>query len=69
MSRARHAYDATINQVCGEHTRLCLHPGDLAELHAEAIQVAITLFEVARDIPDGEEDDQKLILIQVSAET
>lgn len=65
MSLARQAYDATISRVCGEHTRLCLHPGDLAEIHGEAVQVALALFDAARDIDEGDEDDQKPALVQV----
>lgn len=65
VARARKSYDAAVSNVCGEHAQLCLHPGDLVELHAEALQEALTVFDSAREVSDDEEDDQRTELVRV----
>ncbi|KAF9798908.1 hypothetical protein SFRURICE_007314 [Spodoptera frugiperda] len=62
MSLAAQAYEAAVSRVSAEHARLCLHPQDLDELHADALRQALEIFSAARDIPPGQEDDKKFEL-------
>lgn len=67
MTLAKRTYESCVSSVCGEHARLCLPPRDLRELHAEARLAALTLFDAARNVPEHDEDDQRLELEQVSS--
>ncbi|XP_022821572.1 atlastin-2-like [Spodoptera litura] len=63
MTFATEAYEAAVSSVSAEHARLCLHPQDLDDLHARALQQALEVFDAAREVLEGEEDDRKLELI------
>lgn len=65
MSVAMKTYDAAVSSVCGDHARLCLHPQELEDLHAEASLAAFSLFDAARDVAEDEEDDQREDLAKV----
>lgn len=58
MTSATEAYEAAVSRVCAEHARLCLHPHDMADLHAGALGQATDVFDAAREVPEGEEDDR-----------
>ncbi|XP_022821574.1 atlastin-like [Spodoptera litura] len=64
MSLAKIAYEAAVSRVCAEHARLCLHPQDLEELHADALRQALEIFDASRDVPQGEEDIKKTNLLR-----
>uniref|UniRef100_A0A2A4K8V3 GB1/RHD3-type G domain-containing protein n=1 Tax=Heliothis virescens TaxID=7102 RepID=A0A2A4K8V3_HELVI len=64
QAQAKQAYDAAMNRVCGEAARVCLHPHDLAQLHAGAVADALTIFDAAREVSSGEEDEQRTQLEQ-----
>ncbi|KAH9628403.1 hypothetical protein HF086_015933 [Spodoptera exigua] len=63
MGNATKAYEEAVSRVSAEHARLCLHPRDMADLHAEALRQALAVFDGAREVPQGEEDDRRLELI------
>ncbi|CAH0695497.1 unnamed protein product [Spodoptera exigua] len=63
MGNATKAYEEAVSRVSAEHARLCLHPRDMADLHAEALRQALAVFDGAREVPEGEEDDRRLELI------
>ncbi|CAH0695498.1 unnamed protein product [Spodoptera exigua] len=63
MGNATKAYEVAVSRVSAEHARLCLHPRDMADLHAEALRQALAVFDGAREVPEGEEDDRRLELI------
>ncbi|KAF9798903.1 hypothetical protein SFRURICE_007309, partial [Spodoptera frugiperda] len=60
LADSRHAYDS--NRFA-EHARLCLHPRDLDELHADALRQALEIFSASRDVSQDEEDIKKTDLL------
>ncbi|KAH9628409.1 hypothetical protein HF086_015939 [Spodoptera exigua] len=64
MSLAKIAYEAAVSRVCAVHARLCLHPRDMDDLHAEGLRQALEIFDAARDVPQGEEDIKKTNLLE-----
>ncbi|CAH1639941.1 unnamed protein product [Spodoptera littoralis] len=62
MALAAQVYEAALSRVSAEHARLCLHPQDLEELHADALRQALAVFDTARAEPTGEEDEIRLEL-------
>ncbi|XP_035446732.2 atlastin [Spodoptera frugiperda] len=63
MSLAKIAYEAAVSRVSAEHARLCLHPRDLDELHADALRQALEIFSASRDVSQDEEDIKKTDLL------
>lgn len=64
LSASKKAYEDAVSAVSEVRARLCLHPLDLRDLHADALTVAITLFDTARHVPEDEEDDERFSLLQ-----
>ncbi|KAJ8736060.1 hypothetical protein PYW08_006716 [Mythimna loreyi] len=62
MILARQTYDTAVSAVCGDHAQLCLHPADFDELHHEAFQEALKVFDSARKVHEDEEDEQRRAL-------
>lgn len=63
LANAKKAYEDTIGGVCEVQAFLCLHPLDLKSLNDEAVGVALTQFDSARDVAEVEEDDERTGLL------